>query len=167
VIATIGGSPAALAAEAATTTVPIVFETGVDPVAAGLVASLNRPIGNATGIVHAASMLGPKLLEILRDLLRTDTPIALLVNPQFLSTEPYSREFRAAAEDIGQRIYILTASNETEIDKAFVNLLQLRCGGLVVQSEPFFVTRRDQIVSLGSQCNSDHIQNVSSFLLAV
>jgi putative ABC transport system substrate-binding protein len=96
VIATIGGSPAALAAEAATATVPIVFETGFDPVSSGLVTSLNRPTGNATGILHAPTMLGPKLLEILRDLLRADAPIALLSNPRFFSTKFYSHEVQAA-----------------------------------------------------------------------
>jgi ABC-type uncharacterized transport system substrate-binding protein len=166
VIATIGGSPAALAAEAATTSVPIVFETGFDPVASGLVASLNRPTGNATGILHAPTMLGPKLLEILRDLLRADTPIALLVNPRFFSTEPYSREVQAAAEAVAQRIYILTASTETEIDKAFVNLLQLGCGGLVVQSEPFFDARRDQIVSLSARNAIPTIYPGRQFVLA-
>jgi putative tryptophan/tyrosine transport system substrate-binding protein len=151
VIATLGGSPVTCAAEAATTTAPIVFETGYDPVSAGLVASLNRPTGNATGIVHAPTLLGPKLLEILRELLRADTPIAVLVNPRFSSTEPYSREVQAAADAIGQRIYILPARTETEIDDAFANLRQLACGGLVVQSEPFFATRRDQIVALSAR----------------
>jgi putative tryptophan/tyrosine transport system substrate-binding protein len=93
----------ALAAKAATATVPIVFEIGIDPVAAGLATSLNRPTGNVTGISHAPIMLGPKLLEILRDVLQADTPIAVLVNPRFSSTGLYSRDIQAASKAIGQR----------------------------------------------------------------
>jgi putative ABC transport system substrate-binding protein len=151
VIVTLGGSTTALAAKAATATVAIVFEIGVDPIAVGLVTSLNRPTGNVTGISHAAAMLGPKLLEILRDLLRADTPIAVLVNSRSLSTEPYSRDIQAAAEAIGQRIYILPASTDTEIDNAFLTLNQLGCGGLVVQADPFFDGHGDRIVALSAR----------------
>jgi putative ABC transport system substrate-binding protein len=151
VIATLGGSSAALAAKATTATIPIVFEIGIDPIAVGLVTSLNHPTGNVTGISHLPTTLGPKLLEILRDLLRADAPIAVLVNPRLFSTEPFSRDIQAAAEAIGQRIYILTASTETEIDNAFLSLKQFGCGGLVVQAEPFFDSHGDRIVALSAR----------------
>jgi putative ABC transport system substrate-binding protein len=151
VIAATGGSPAGLAAKAVTTTVPIIFDTGYDPVKAGLVTSLSRPTGNATGISHAPNTLGPKLLEMLRELLRADTPIAILVNLQFPANGPYSSDIKAAANAIGQRLNIVTASTETEINDAFLKLVQLGCGGLVVASEPFLDTQRNQIVALSAR----------------
>jgi putative tryptophan/tyrosine transport system substrate-binding protein len=151
VIAATGGSPAGLAAKAVTTTVPIIFDTGYDPVKAGLVISLSRPAENATGISHTPNLLGPKLLEMLRELLRADTPIALLVNLQFPTNGPYSSDIQAAANAIGQRLHIVTASTETEINNAFLKLVQLGCGGLVVASEPFLATRRNQIIALSAR----------------
>jgi putative tryptophan/tyrosine transport system substrate-binding protein len=151
VIAATGGSPAAAAAKAATSTIPIVFEVGLDPVAAGLVTSLSRPSGNVTGVAHKMNTLGPKQLEMLRELVPTATLIGVLVNPRMPSTGAYSSDIQEAAEAIRQRLLILNATNESEIDSAFATLTELRPGALVVQSEPFFNSRRDQIVTLAAR----------------
>jgi putative tryptophan/tyrosine transport system substrate-binding protein len=166
VIAATGGLPAALAAKAATTTVPIVFEVGFDPVASGLVTSLNHPNGNITGITHTPNTLGPKLLEIVRELLRSSAPIAVLVNPRMPSTDAYSRDIQAAAASIAQRLDILSASNESDIDSAFARLSELRPGALVVQSEPFFNSRRDQIVALSAHSALPAIYPAHEFVTA-
>jgi putative ABC transport system substrate-binding protein len=151
VIAATGGTAVALAAKAATTTIPIVFEVGFDPVAAGLVTSLNRPSGNVTGVSHTPNTLGPKLLEMLHELVPTTTLIAVLVNPQNPIASAFSSAIQNAADVIGQKLLILNASSESEIDDAFATLTHLRSGALVVQSEPFFNSRRDQIVALAAR----------------
>jgi putative tryptophan/tyrosine transport system substrate-binding protein len=151
VIAATGGTAAALAAKAATATIPIVFEVGFDPVAAGLVTSLNHPTGNVTGVSHNLNTLGPKLLEMLHELVPTSMLIAVLVNPQNPTTSAYSSDIQDAAKTIGQKLLILDASNKNEIDNAFATLPDLRAGALVVETEPFFNSRRDQIVALAAR----------------
>jgi putative tryptophan/tyrosine transport system substrate-binding protein len=151
VIAATGGTAVALAAKAATATIPIVFEVGFDPVAAGLVTSLNHPTGNVTGVARTLNTLGPKLLEMLHELVPTSMLIAVLVNPQNPTTSAYSSGIRDAADAIGQKLLILDASNENEIDDAFATLTDLRSGALVVETEPFFNSRRDQIVALAAR----------------
>jgi putative tryptophan/tyrosine transport system substrate-binding protein len=142
------GNAAALAAKTATATTPIVFSTGADPVQAGLVASLNRPGGNVTGVTSLGVELGPKRLELLRELVPTATVIALLVNPANRSAEIQVKDVQAAARALGAKLHILHASTEREIDAAFATLIQLRAGALVIAPESFFNSRSEQLAAL-------------------
>jgi putative ABC transport system substrate-binding protein len=146
VIATNG--PAALVAKAATTTIPIVFTGGFDPIAAGLVASLNRPGGNVTGVTVLSGELGPKGLELLHELVPTATVIALLVNPTNPLGENPMRDVQAAANTFGLQIRVLHASTERDLDTAFATLAQLRAGGLVIGNDAFFAARGEQLGAL-------------------
>ena len=124
VIAVLVGTPATLAAKAATSTIPVVFQVGTDPVAAGLVASLVRPGGNVTGVTNLNTELGPKRLELLRELIPTANTIALLVNPTSpFVTENISKELQSAARTLGLQLHILNASTERDFDKVFETLL--------------------------------------------
>jgi putative tryptophan/tyrosine transport system substrate-binding protein len=141
--------PAALAAKAATPTVPIVFYTGSDPVATGLVASLNRPGGNLTGVTDLNVEVGSKRLELLRELVPTATVVALLVNPNNPArAETLSRDLQAAARTLGLQLQVLHARNERDFDMVFGTLVQLRAGGLVILTDPFFNTRNEQLAAL-------------------
>jgi putative tryptophan/tyrosine transport system substrate-binding protein len=149
VIAALGGSPSALAAKAATTTIPVVFIVGVDPVGRGLVTSLARPGGNLTGVTILNQELGPKRLELLRDLVPTATTIALLVNPANpVVAETSSRELQAAARTLGVQLHVLQASTEQDFDLAFATMVQLRAGALVIGPDPSFVSRSEQLAAL-------------------
>jgi len=150
VIAAIG-PPAAVAAKAATTTIPIVFTVGSDPVKTGLVASLGRPGGNATGVNIFSAELGAKRLGLLHDLIPAASVVALLVNPHFPNVGSYVSEVEAAARVIGQQIRVLHAGNEGEIDAAFATILQMHAEAVLVAADPFFVSRRDQIVALAAR----------------
>ena len=143
-----GGTAASLAAKAATTTIPIVFTSGVDPVKIGLVASLNRPGGNVTGITFLALALDAKRLELLHELVPKVTAIAVLLNPTFPDAETQLREVEEAAGAIGQRVTILNASNIREIDAAFETFVQKRPDALLVGTDPFFISRREQLTTL-------------------
>jgi ABC-type uncharacterized transport system substrate-binding protein len=152
VIVAVTGTPPALAAKAATTTIPIVFVTGGDPVALGLVGSLNRPGGNLTGVTPLAVELGPKQLEVLHELVPTATIIALLVNPTNpTNAETLSRDLQAAARTLGLQLHVLHASTESDFDAVFASLPQLRAGALVIGSDPFFNSRSRQLVALASR----------------
>jgi putative ABC transport system substrate-binding protein len=141
--------PAALAAKSVTSTIPICFVTGTDPVKQGLVASLNRPGGNVTGVAFIASLVGAKRLGLLHELVPAASTFALLINPTNpFASEDFSRDVQAAAGTLGQRILVLTASTEREIDSAFATLVQQRVGALTVSPDAFFDSRRDQIVAL-------------------
>ena len=129
----VGNTPAALAAKAATTTVPIVFVTGGDPVRDGLVASLNRPGGNVTGISFISVELGAKQLGLLRELRPGAARIAVLVDPKFPTTERFVSEVRAAASAIGQQLVVLDVSSDREIETAFTTLVQRGAGALLVR----------------------------------
>jgi putative ABC transport system substrate-binding protein len=132
VIVAAGSAPAALAAKAATTTIPIVFATSVDPVAAGLVASFNRPGGNATGLTVISEDLVPKRLQLLHELVPGASTVAVLVNPNNPSvTEPEIREAQNSARSLGLQIHFLNASNEEELDTVFAGLAQLQAGALL------------------------------------
>jgi putative tryptophan/tyrosine transport system substrate-binding protein len=146
VIATNG--PTALLAKAATSTIPIVFYSGNDPVAVGLVASLNRPGGNLTGVANLTTELVPKRLEVLHELLPKATAIAVLVNPIAGSTKTQLRVLQTAALSLGRQLHILRASTEREIDGAFATLGGLRVGGLVIGNDVFFISRSEQIAAL-------------------
>jgi putative tryptophan/tyrosine transport system substrate-binding protein len=149
VIAAAGSTPAALAAKAATTTIPIVFLVGVDPVALGLVASLARPGGNLTGVTNLTSEIGPKRLEMLHALIPTATTIALLVNPKSPDlSEPQAQELQVAARRMGLQLHVLSASTEQEIDAAFATLVRLRAGGLVIGADTLFIDRAEQLAAL-------------------
>jgi putative tryptophan/tyrosine transport system substrate-binding protein len=143
-----GSLPAALAAKASTTTIPIVFSIGVDPVEFGLVASLNRPGGNVTGVTNLGLELGPKQLEVLRELVPTATVMAALVNPTNSNAESHSIDLRAAARTLGLELHILHASTERDFDPVFATLAQLRASGLVIGTDAFFVSRGAQLGAL-------------------
>jgi ABC-type uncharacterized transport system substrate-binding protein len=149
VIAT--GGPGIQAAKSATSTIPIVFFGGGDPVAAGLVASLARPGGNLTGIAVMATELMPKRLELLSELVPQAGMIALLVNANSPSAQSQMRDVQEAAGAKRVRLHILKAGTESEIDAAFTTLVQLHAGALVVGTDPFFYGRREQLVALTSR----------------
>src|SRR5476649_65264 len=128
VIAAAGGTPSAVAAKAVTATIPVVFGVAVDPVKIGLVASLNRPGGNLTGITNLNVEVGPKRLELMRELIPAATNIAVLVNPTSPIAEPFSRSMQAAARTLGQQVHVLQASTEQDFDKVFADLARLRAG---------------------------------------
>ena len=151
VIASTGGDPAALAAKRATTTLPIVFTMGGDPVALGLVASLNRPGGNMTGISQITVLLDPKRLEVLHELVPGIAVVAVLRNPNNASAEIQVQALQAAARAMGIELRFVSAATEPEIDAAFATLGELRIGALVVASDPFFNGRRQQIVAQATQ----------------
>jgi putative tryptophan/tyrosine transport system substrate-binding protein len=151
VIAATGGTQAALAAKAATSTIPIVFSSGIDPITAGLVPSLNRPGGNVTGVYLLISELDPKKLGLLRELVPAASVIAVLLNPRSADIQARSALVQEAARTIGRQIQPLHASTERELETAFASLAQLRAGALVVSSDPFFNSRRDQLVALAAR----------------
>jgi putative ABC transport system substrate-binding protein len=152
VIVTPSSTAATLAAKAATATIPIVFEIGADPVKIGLVASLNRPGGNATGISDIGVQIGAKRLGLLRELLPQAMRFAVLVNPNnpFIA-EPFVTEMQAAASAIGQQIEVVTASTKSEIDTAFATLIQKRFDGFLISPEALFVDRRVQLITLAAR----------------
>jgi len=147
VIAAIG-SPSAPAAKAATTTIPIVFIIGFDPVEVGLVNSLNRPGGNLTGVTVLGVELGSKRLELLHELVPTANIVATLVNPATPAAETQSTELQTAARTLGLKLHVLHASTERDFDAVFATLLQLGAGGLVVGNDTFFSTRSEQLAAL-------------------
>src|SRR5262249_39852047 len=145
------GGPAVHAAKAATRTIPIVFVSGEDPVKFGLVAGLNRPGGNITGVNTFNAVLGSKRLELLHELVPNVATMALLVNPNFPGAGLEIRETQTAAGAVGRNLIILNASTESEIDAAFATLVQQRIGALVVTGDPLFVSRRDKVVALAAR----------------
>jgi putative ABC transport system substrate-binding protein len=150
-IVTTNGLPAARVAKKATTTIPVVFFVGIDPVAYGLVASLNRPGGNLTGVNALGTELGPKRLELLHDLLPATTAIAALVNPTNAAAETQSRALQAAANSLGLRLHVLHASTERDLVTAFTTLVRLEVRGLVIGADGLMNDRSDQIAALALQ----------------
>jgi putative ABC transport system substrate-binding protein len=146
-----GTANAATAAKAATSTIPIVFANGGDPVSLGLVASLNRPTGNITGVTWGSGALTLKRLELLRELLPQATLIAFLVNPTSDRAEADVRDMETAARNIGQEITVVRASNPEEIDSAFAIMAERHVGALLVNGDAFFTRRPDQIVALAAR----------------
>ena len=146
-----GNSTAMLAAKTATTTVPIVFAGGGDPVRDGLVASLNRPGGNVTGVNFFAGVLGAKRLELLRQLVPKATTIAVLVNPNTTETQAERSDVQAAAQAIGQQLIILDVSSERDIETAFATFVQRGAGALLAGTGSFMFSNRDRLVALAAR----------------
>jgi putative ABC transport system substrate-binding protein len=146
-----GGPPAAQATKQATSTIPVVFTTGDDPVQAGLVDSINRPAGNLTGVHIFFSELEAKKLGLLLEIVPQATMIAALVNPGYRRADGQAKELTAAAQKFGQQIQIVRAGSEGEIRTAFATMKESKIGGLIVAADPFFNAKRDQIVSLAAQ----------------
>jgi putative tryptophan/tyrosine transport system substrate-binding protein len=151
VIAAMGGDAPALAAKGATATIPIVFASTSDPVKTGLVASLNRPGGNLTGVTFLLNVIAAKQFELLQEAVPKPGTIAFLVNPTSPETEAAVTEVRVAAQALGHELLVANASSEREIDAAFAMLAQRRIGALLVGNDPFFYTRREQIVALAAR----------------
>jgi putative ABC transport system substrate-binding protein len=151
VLAASGGVHTALAAKAATATIPIVFANGSDPVKFGLVASLNRPGGNVTGVSFFTAQLEGKRLGLLRELVPQATAIAALVNPANANADNQSKELKEAARTLGLQLHVLNAGSEREIETAFATLAQIRAGALAVASDPFLFARRQQLIVLAAR----------------
>src|SRR5260370_1600073 len=150
VIVTLGGAPAAQAAKSATLTIPIVFVTGGDPVQLGLVASLNRPGGNLTGVSALSNTLAAKQLELLHELLPAAPLVAFLVNPNNPLTEPDANDLRAAAHSGGQQTLLLHAGPASDIGKAVPSLVQQHAGALIVQADPVFNSQPERLATLAA-----------------
>ena len=144
--------PAALAAKAATKTIPVVFASGVDPVKVGLVESLSRPSSNLTGVsIFSTALLGPKHVELLHELLPSVTVIALLANSSNANFQPAVPDILAAADALNQRLEVLTAGTQSELDAAFGIMDQHRVGALIVMPDPLLISRRKQLVELAAR----------------
>ena len=163
VIVAAGGSAPALAAKAATTTIPIVFSVTDDPVKLGLVASLARPGGNATGVNSFLSDLGAKQLGLLRELVPAAARLGVLVNPNNANVDSLTREVTAAALAIGVEVDVLQASDSREIEAAFTALVRNRTEALLVGADPFFYSRRLQLATLATRHAIPAIYNVREF----
>jgi putative tryptophan/tyrosine transport system substrate-binding protein len=167
VLATPGSTAAALAAKAATTSIPIIFTIGADPVAAGLVSSLSRPGGNVTGVATLNMEVGPKRLELLREAVPSTQIVALLANPTNPAiSEPLSRNAQAAARTLGLQLHILHASNDGEIAAAFAALRGLQAGGVVIGSDQFFNSRSAQLAALALKYSLPSVYQYRTFAAA-
>jgi putative ABC transport system substrate-binding protein len=158
--------PAVVAAKAATTTIPIVFTSGGNPVELGLVSSLSHPGGNVTGVSFLTNELGGKRLELLRELVPTATSVGFLVNPTRPSFQSEVKNARQAAQALGVKLLVLNASTEAEIDTAFAELSQQRIAALVVGTDVFFLTRRDQIVALANHLRIATVYDLREYVMA-
>jgi len=157
-------TPAALAVPI--TTIPIVFTTGNDPVKLGLVSSLNRPGGNITGSTFFNNALGPKRLQLLRELAPNATLFAMLVNPSNPNTESDTAQIQFAARSLGVQVVTVPAGNERDFDAAFARLVEQRVAALVVNSDPFFYSRRDQLTALAAHNALPAVYEVREFTAA-
>jgi putative ABC transport system substrate-binding protein len=166
VIVATGGAYPVLAAKKATSKIPVVFSTGGDPVKLGLVVSLNRPGGNATGVNVFTSVMEAKRLGLLRELVPAATLIAILVNPTNPNTETQLKDVQEGARTLGVQIHILHASSEREIDAAFATLTQLRAGALLVGADPFFNSQRDRLVGLTASHKMPALYEFREFAVA-
>jgi putative ABC transport system substrate-binding protein len=160
-------TPAALAAKAATTTIPIVFEMGGDPIRLGLVASLNRPGGNVTGVTQLGGEIAPKRLELLHEVVPTASVIALLVNPtEPAFAETTTRDLQGAARSLGLELHVLHASAERDFDQVFAKVSQLRAGGLVIGPDSFLVARSEQLAKLALEHAVPAVSGYREFVAA-
>jgi len=142
---------ATIAAKAATSTIPVVFAINHDPVALGLVASLNRPGGNLTGVSYLSSEVGAKRLGLMHEMLPKVTDFAVLAHPTYPSSAPFISDVKAAARSLGLRIEVINASTESEIDTAFAAMSAHRLGALLMANNPLFTTRRERIIALAAR----------------
>jgi putative ABC transport system substrate-binding protein len=163
VLATPGSTAAALAAKAATQTIPIVFRIGGDPIATGLVARLNRPGGNITGATTLGVELGPKRLQMLRELLPAGATVALFANPTNANAAAETREIQAAAQLLGVRLLVLNAASPSELDVAFETMAQQEVGGLLNAADPFIISQRHRIVALAARRAIPAVYSIRSF----
>jgi putative ABC transport system substrate-binding protein len=159
-------TPAALAAKAATSTIPIVFTAGIDPVAVGLVGSLNRPGGNATGVSLYLGELAAKRLELLHELIPNAAMIGILVNPNLPDVGSQWKDLQEAARIIGQRVHVVHAGSEGDFPGAFATLSQLNAGALLVALDVLFISRRDQLVALAARHAIAALYPLREFVLA-
>ena len=166
VILAIGGVTSAVAAKSATATTPIVFEIGGDPIGLGLVASLNRPGGNITGVSFLISTLVAKAFEVLHETVPEAALIGYLENPTNADAEINTKNVLAAAESVGQKLLVVKASTDSELEAAFVTLAQQRAGALVVGAEPFFINRRDKLIELAARQQLPTIYTLRLFVAA-
>jgi putative tryptophan/tyrosine transport system substrate-binding protein len=155
--------PAAVAAKAATTTIPIVFAVGADPVDLGLVSNFGHPGGNITGVTFVSNTLSAKRLELVRELVPDATIVGLLVNPGNPTSEPQIRDAQAAARALGVRLLILKASSERETDAAFESAVQQHINAVIIGADSLFVSRRDQLVGLAARFAIPAIHFVREF----
>jgi putative tryptophan/tyrosine transport system substrate-binding protein len=166
VIAAVGGSSPALAAKALTTAIPIVFQTGDDPVRVGLVASLNRPGGNVTGVTSLNAEVVPKRLELLHELLPAATIMALLVNPTDPNAEALAKDAQVAARTLGLQLHVTHASTEGDFDTVFATLVHLGASGLVISPDPFFGGRSEQLAALSVRYSVPTISQRDEFVMS-
>ena len=144
-------TPAALAAKAATPAIPIVFTTAADPIGVGLVDSLSRPSGNATGVNIYLSHLGAKRLELLRELVPNAAIIGMLVNPNFPDAESQSKDVKEAAHTLGQQVHVVNANSEGDFNQAFATFIEMKADALLISLDAFFLSRREQLVALAAR----------------
>ena len=155
-----------LAAKAATSAIPIVFQMGADPIKLGIVASLNQPGGNITGINHLNYLLEPKRLELLHELARSTSVMAALLNPHNPESETQSREMREAARKLELQLHVLNAGNDLDFDQVFATLLQRRADALLISADPFFTSRREHLVALAARHAIPTLYEVREFVEA-
>jgi ABC-type uncharacterized transport system substrate-binding protein len=166
IIITTGSTAVALAAKAATSTIPIVFVVGADPVKFGLVASLNRPGGNVTGVSFLANLLAAKQFELLHEIIPKSAAIGFLVNPVNPNTESDTREVRSAADTLSRKLFVVGASSEAEIDIAFATLVKQGAGAVLIGADALFVSNRDQLVALATRHAMPTIYNSREYAIA-
>jgi putative ABC transport system substrate-binding protein len=166
VLVTTGGEPAALAGKGSTQTIPIVFLIGGDPVKLGLVASMNRPGGNVTGLTLLSTEIERKRLALLQELLPKASLIAVLINPDFPATENRRRDVLEAASRMGLKTIVVSASSESQLEPAFTTAVEQRADALMVFADPFFNSRRDQLAALAARHKIPAIYEVRDYALA-
>ena len=166
VILAIGGITSAVAAKSATATIPIVFEIGGDPIKLGLVASLSRPGGNITGVSFLVGTLAAKQFEVLHETVPKAVLIGFLVNPTIADAETQTKNALAAAETLGQKLLVVQARTDSELETAFVTLVQQRAGALIVGADPFFSSRPDKLVKLAAHQKIPTIYFLREFVAA-